>query len=67
MVVLPSPEMKQCVLGSGSDRDRHGLNTALVIDMKTPPQKKRRRREAKKMKKKSKSQMVVSDDGGGGG
>lgn len=65
MVVLPSPEMKQCVLGSGSDRDRHGLNTALVIDMKTTPPK-RRRREAKKMKKKSKSQMVVCDGGGGG-
>ena len=46
-MVLPSPEMKQCVLGSGSDRDRHGLNTALVIDMKTPPPKKKKKRGKK--------------------
>lgn len=46
-MVLPSPEMKQCVLGSGSDRDRHGLNTALVIDMKTTPPKKKKKRGKK--------------------
>lgn len=47
MVVLPSPEMKQRVLRSGSDRDRHGLNTALVIDMKTTPPKKKKKRGKK--------------------